>query len=336
MFAWNSVGMIGWLVMSVNFGTVILLGSIGEIITEKVGHLNLGIPGIMFIGAISGFASVYYYEQATADNPNAVLVILIGVTASLVAGALAGLLYGFLTITLRANQNVTGITLTTFGIGIAKHFGGMITKNAAGSNAATAEASSAIYNARLPIMSETLGGFGEVIFGYGFMVYVAIVIAVLLQLFMKKTQYGLNLRSIGEHPATADAAGINVTKYKYIAILAGSAISGLGGFQYVVTNNIQWSTALDIEGMGWLAVALVIFATWKPVNAIWGGYMFGFLSKASSYAFMFIPGIVIPANAWKMLPYIATIIVLVIVSFRKKRENQAPTSLGLPYFREER
>ncbi len=332
--AWDTTGMVGWIVMAVNFGTVILLGSMGEIMTEKVGHLNLGIPGIMLTGGIAGFAGVYFYENST-DNPIAFLTLIIGIVCAMTAALLTGLIYGFLTITLRANQNVTGITLTTFGVGIAKHFGSIITKGTNGTTA-TAYFADAVFNAKIPGLSKSLGIVSEIFFNYGFMVYLAIIIAVVLQLFLKKTQTGLNLRAVGEHPATADAAGINVTKYKYLAIAAGSAISGLGGFQYVVINSVKWSTELDIEGMGWLAVALVIFATWKPVNAIWGGYMFGFLSKANAYAFMFLQGVTISQNIWKMAPYIATILVLIFVSFRKKRENQAPAALGLPYFREER
>ncbi len=333
-FIWNATSMIGWIVMAVNFGTVILYGAMGEILTEKAGHLNLGVPGIMFCGAISGFSATYWYEHL-AKNPNGFMVLLIGLGASIGAGLLSGLIYAFLTITLKANQNVTGIMLTTFGAGIAKHFGSVIAaKN--GNTVVRADLADKVFNAKIPFLSSETGAFGQIVFNYGFLIYLAIILAILLQLFLNKTQAGLNLRAIGEHPATADAMGINVTKYKYVAILTGSAISGLGGFLYLVINNVQWSTALDIEGMGWLAVALVIFATWKPVNAIWGGYMFGFLSKAGVYALTFIQGVVISQNIWNMTPYIVTIIVLVVVSFRKKRENQPPAALGLPYFREER
>lgn len=333
-FVWNTASMIGWIVMAVNFGAVILYGALGEILTEKAGHLNLGVPGIMLCGGIAGFASTFYYERL-AKTPTAFGTIAVGMLASMAAAMLAGLIYSFLTITLRANQNVTGITLTTFGIGIAKHFGSIISMKA-GSTALIASFANDVYNKRIPFLSDRLGVVGEILFSYGFLVYLGVIIAIVLQIFLNKTHAGLNLRAIGEHPATADAMGINVTKYKYVAILSGSAISGLGGFLYLVINQVQWSTALDIEGMGWLAVALVIFATWKPANAIWGSFMFGFLTKAGAYALSFINGVNISQNIWSMAPYVVTIIVLIVVSFRKKRENQPPAALGLPYFREER
>ena len=170
------------------------------------------------------------------------------------------------------------------------------------------------------------------------MVYLAIIVAVLTQLFLNKTKIGLNLRAIGENPATADAAGINVIRYKYLATCIGAGISGLGGLYYVLEyNKAMWATENGIEALGWLAVALVIFATWKPLNVIWGSLLFGFLS----WTYQFIPnfGISVPNYAIelvKMLPYVVTMIVLIVVSFRNKKENQPPASLGLAYFREER
>jgi simple sugar transport system permease protein len=331
---WNADSMLGWIVMAVNFGSVILYGAMGEILTEKAGHLNLGVPGIMLCGGISGFASTFLYEQST-ENPSKFVMLLLGLVSSVVAATLAGLIYAFLTITLKANQNVTGITLTTFGAGLAKHFGSVISAKS-GSTAIRSAVADDVFNAKIPFLSTDLGVVGKLLFNYGFLVYLAVILAVLLQLFFYRTHQGLNLRAIGENPGTADAMGINVTRYKYSAILAGSAISGIGGFLYLVINNVQWSTALDIEGMGWLAVALVIFATWKPVNAIWGGYLFGFLSKAGAYAPTFITGITISQNIWSMTPYIVTIVVLIAVSFRMKKESRPPAALGTAYFREDR
>ncbi len=331
---WNADSLVGWIVMAVNFGSVILYGAMGEILTEKAGHLNLGVPGIMLCGGIAGFASTFLYEK-NALNPSGLVVLLIGVGSSIIASVLAGLIYAFLTITLKANQNVTGITLTTFGAGLAKHFGSVISAKS-GSTAIRSAVADSVFNAKIPFLSTNLGVFGKLVFNYGFLIYLAVIIAVLMQIFLNKTRQGLNLRAVGENPGTADAMGINVTKYKYCAILFGSAISGLGGFLYLVINNVQWSTALDIEGMGWLAVALVIFATWKPVNAIWGGYLFGFLSKIGAYAPTFITGLAISQNIWNMTPYIVTILVLIVASFRMKRENQPPAALGLSYFREDR
>ena len=166
------------------------------------------------------------------------------------------------------------------------------------------------------------------------MVYLAIILAILMARFLNKTRTGLNLRAVGESPATADAAGINVTKYKYLATCVGAGISGLGGVFYVMEYTLgTWANGKIIEGLGWLAVALVIFASWKPVNAIWGSFLFGFVY----WAYLYIPGLGRSTQElFKMLPYVITLVVLIVVSLRKKRENQPPASLGLSYFREER
>ncbi len=334
MFIWSSGSMIMWILEAVKFGTVILLGSLGEIITEKSGHLNLGIPGVMYLGGIAGFAGVYYYGRT--PDPNPILLIVIGLACAFAAGALGGLIYSFLTVTLRTNQNVTGLTLTTFGAGFAKFFGIYITKQS-GETVAKATFAKDVFDKKIPFLSD-LGVVGEVFFSYGFLIYLTLILSILVHIFLFRTKTGLNLRSVGENPATADAAGINVSKYKYLATCIGCGISGIGGLQYVIKADATWSTALDIEGMGWLAVALVIFATWKPANAIWGAYLFGFLYKAESFYSYFLSA-KLPTYysfLWRMTPYIVTIVVLVIASFRKKKESQPPAALGLPYFREER
>ena len=166
------------------------------------------------------------------------------------------------------------------------------------------------------------------------MFFLAIIIAIVASIFLYKTKAGLNLRAIGENPATADAAGINVIKYKYLATCIGGGSSGFGGLYYVM-NYIKgtWENNGTIEGLGWLAVALVIFATWKPLRAIWGSYLFGVLY----WMYFYIGGLTRSSQEiFKMLPYIVTLFVLIIVSLRKRREDQPPASLGLPYFREER
>ena len=172
------------------------------------------------------------------------------------------------------------------------------------------------------------------IFGHGFLVYVALVLAVCMAWFLNRTRTGLNLRAVGENPATADAAGINVTRYKYVATCLGAGISGLGGLYYTMDYvKGTWASDGTIESLGWLAVALVIFATWKPINVIWGAYLFGYLRWLYNY----IEGLGRSSQEiFKMIPYIVTIVVLILVSIRKKRENQPPASLGLSYFREER
>lgn len=317
---------------AVVFGTVIMFGCIGEIMSEKAGNLNLGVPGIMYIGAIASLASVFMYESHVAE-PNKALCVIIALVSCFAASALAGLIYSFLTITLRANQNVTGLTLTIFGSGIANFFGGSLNKMAGGVGQISVAATSETFRARIPGLS-SLGAFGQIFFSYGFMVYVAIILAILVNHFLKRTRKGLNLRAVGENPATADAAGVNVTKYKYFATVIGAGISGLGGVYYVMDYiKGTWANDGTIEKLGWLAVALVIFATWKSVNAIWGAYLFGILY----WAYFYIPNLTRASQElFKMIPYVVTIVVLLFVSLRKKKENQAPAHLGLSYFREER
>lgn len=317
---------------AVVFGTVIMFGCIGEILSEKAGNLNLGVPGIMYIGAIAALASVFAYESHVAE-PNKILCVIIAIVACFGASALAGLIYSFLTISLRANQNVTGLTLTIFGSGIANFFGGSLNKMAGGVGQISVSATSSAFRTQIPGLS-SLGGFGKMFFSYGFLVYVAIIIAIVMHYFLKKTRKGLNLRAVGENPATADAAGINVTKYKYFATVIGAGISGLGGLYYVMDYiKGTWANDGTIEKLGWLAVALVIFATWKSLNSIWGAYLFGMLY----WAYFYIPNLSRASQElFKMVPYVVTITVLVVVSLRKKKENQAPAHLGLPYFREER
>ena len=326
---------LAWIARAIQFGTIIMYGSMGEILTEKSGNLNLGVPGIMYLGAFAGFASSYTYENSTA-NPSKLLCILIAVVAAFLASAVGGLIYSFLTTTLRANQNVTGLALTTFGMVVANFFGAYLLQ---GEVYTAAPVSNAAFTTKIPFLSDHLGVVGEALFSYGFLAYLAIILAVILHYFMNKTRVGLNLRSVGENPATADAAGINVIKYKYWATIIGAGISGIGGLYYVLDyNNGIWATTTQIEALGWLAVALVIFTTWKPLNAIWGAYLFGMLYWL--YAFlpklMGITNVDRKSSLYQMIPYIVTIFVLVIVSLRRKRESQPPASLGLAYFREER
>ncbi len=337
---------ISWCVAAITFGTVIMYGCIGETINQKAGDLNLGVPGVMQIGGIASLASAFLYERAVAD-PNPVLSMLISLLACMLAAALAGLLYAFLTVTLKVNQNVTGLTLTIFGTGIANFFGGSMMKLSGGVGTISVARTANIFRMKLPFLFGKFGTFGSIVFSHGWMVYLALILAFAIQYFLDRTRVGLNLRSVGENPATADAAGINVTRYKYLASVIGSAICGLGGLFYVM-DYIQGSWANDstIEALGWLAVALVIFTSWKPKNATWGAYLFGLCY----WAYIYIPAGVsrfladklklsnatYMQNLYKMLPYLVTIIVLCMVSRKKKRENQAPASLGLSYFREER
>ena len=326
--------LIAWMLRAIPFGTIIMYGAMGESITEKSGNLNLGVPGIMYLGGFAGYATAYFYENYVAD-PNMLICIILSMLACILASMVGGLIFSFLTITLRANQNVSGLALTTFGMGVANFFGVFILN---GSSYSAAPMANAAFAAKIPWISEQ-GVIGEMFFSYGFLVYGAILLAVLLHFFFNKTRVGLNLRAVGENPATADAAGINVTRYKYLATCVGAGISGIGGLYYVLDyNNGIWATTGQIEALGWLALALVIFATWKPLNTIWGAYLFGTLY----WLYQYLPnllGFTLPNYAIdlvQMVPYLVTIFVLIAVSLRKKRENQPPASLGIAYFREDR
>ena len=317
---------------AVVFGTVIMYGCLGEILTEKSGNLNLGVPGIMYLGGIASLVGAFFYEGAVAET-NPVMCILVALLSGIAASLLGGLIYSFLTITLRANQNVTGLALTIFGSGVANFFGGSLNKLAGGVGQISVAASSAAFRTQIPGLSQ-MGNVGKVFFSYGFMMYGALIIAFAMQYFLSKSRMGLNLRAVGENPATADAAGINVNKNKYLATCIGAGISGLGGIYYVMDYiNGTWANDGSIEKLGWLAVALVIFTRWKPKNATWGAYIFG----AMYWLYFYISGLTRSTQElFKMLPYIVTILVLILTSLRNKKEDQPPEHLGLYYFREER
>lgn len=312
-------------------GIGILFGACGEIITEKSGNLNLGIPGIMYIGGISGLMGAFFYENGNS-NPNALVGFIISLICSLVCSSLAGLIYSFLTITLRANQNVVGLALTTFGIGFGNFFGGSISNLAGGVGQISVAVSASAYKAKIPVLSE-IPVLGDIVFSYGILTYLSIIIAFCLSVFLKKSKKGLNLCAVGEDPATADAVGINVSKYKYIATVSGAAISGLGGLYFVMEFLGGTWTNNGFGDRGWLAIALVIFALWKPINAILGSFVFG----ALYICYIYIPGLSRSTQElFKMLPYVVTIIVLIFTSIKNKNENQPPAALGQSYFREDR
>ena len=318
------------------FGTVIMYGAIGEILTEKSGNLNLGVPGIMYLGGIAGLAASFFYERscyAAGSTPSGIVCLILSFVAAFLAAALGGLIYSFLTITMRANQNVTGLTLTLFGSGLANFFGGSLNSMAGGVGQISVAATSAAYRANIAAKVK-LGVVGDLLLSYGFMAYLAIFLAVAMTWFLNRTRAGLNLRAVGENPGTADAAGINVTRYQYLATCIGAGISGLGGLYYTMDYiKGTWGNDGNIEALGWLAVALVIFAVWRPLNTIWGSYLFG----ALTWLYFYIPGLTRSSQEiFKMLPYLVTIVVLILISMRKKRENQPPAHLGLPYFREDR
>ncbi len=312
-------------------GIGILFGANGEILTEKSGNLNLGVPGMMYMGGIAGLSAAFLYENAAA-NPLPVVGFMLSILASVLAGALGGLIYSFLTTSLRANQNVTGLALTTFGVGVGNFFGGSLSKLSGGVGQISVATIASAFREKIPLLKD-IPVIGDVLFSYGFLTYFSIALSIYLAWYINRTRRGLNLRAVGEMPATADAAGINVTTYKYLATCIGGAICGLGGLYFVMEYSGGTWTNNGFGDRGWLAIALVIFARWNPLHAIWGSILFG----ALYILYLYIPGLGRSMQEiFKMLPYIVTIVVLVLTSLRKKKEDQPPESLGLAYFREER
>ena len=313
-------------------GIPLLFGSTGEIITEKSGNLNLGTAGVMYMGGISGVIGAFLYENSV-ETVNPVLAVLIPLLSSILGSAFMGFIYCLLTVTLRANQNVTGLALTTFGVGFGNFFGGSLIKLLDTDVPSIAlSATSRYFKTGIPF-ADKLGWFGDIFLSYSFLAYTAIVIALITSFYFKRTKSGLHLRAVGENPATADAAGINVSAYKYGSTIIGSIIAGLGGLYYVMDYaDGVWSND-GFGDRGWLAIALVIFAIWRPNLGILGSFLFGGLLIIHNY----IPNLTLSAQElFKMAPYVVTILVLVVISMRRKRENQPPASLGLSYFREDR
>ena len=312
----------------------LLFGLLGELLTEKSGNLNLGVEGMMFMGGIAGISGVYFYERAGGTSAGVSLIIAL-VCSMLVAG-LGALIFSVLTITLRANQNVTGLALTIFGTGFGNYFGEALgNADPSGFLSVSAGVKGIFNNPIFPKSLVDIPYIGKVLFSHNFMVYLSIALAVVLAVFLNRTRSGLNLRAVGESPATADAAGINVTKYKYLATCIGGAMTGLGGL-YLVMNAASGVGGAWVHncigGYGWLAVALVIFAVWSPRRALWCSLIFGGLSCMRYY----YPISFIPASIYDIVPYLVTAIVLVFVSLRHNRSSQPPASLGLSYFREDR
>lgn len=314
---------------AIAIGAVLLLGSVGEMITEKSGHLNLGIPGIMCMGAAGGCWGISIYGNSLAEpsSANWFLLIILALSCSMLFGAIGAAIYSFLTVSLRSNQNVTGLALTTFGAGFSQFF----MKQYIGAENKL-PALSKIMNGGLPF-ADKLGFIGQAFLSFGILVYLAVLIALVAAFVFRKTRVGLQLRAVGENPATADAVGINVLSYKYCASLIGGAIAGFGGMLYMVAcrggNGLLESPA-DIQAFGWLAIALVIFTVWKPDIAVLGSILFGILYKIAYTG--------IPFNQYmlKLLPYVVTIIVLIFTSIFGSKNVQPPASLGLNYFREDR
>jgi len=304
-------------------GTPLLLGTLGEILTEKSGNLNLGVEGMMYLGAISGFFAGYVTGSVIAS-----------LAMAFVGGALGALVYAVLTVTLKANQNVTGLTLSIFGMGFANFIGeNLIATSETRSAVLSSHVKSAFVPLNIPGLS-ALPYVGKLFFSYNMFVYLGIALAIVMGLYLGRTRRGLNLRAVGENPAAADAAGVHVSLYKYIHITAGGGICGLGGaYVSLITCGGSW-TYNCINGLGWIAVALVIFASWSPYRAIIGSLVFGALSVLRLY----IPSSVvnIPIALFAMLPFLITACVLVVASASKSRAHAQPRGCGVNYYREER
>ncbi|MBR4940948.1 MAG: ABC transporter permease [Clostridia bacterium] len=356
---------LSFLPRAVSQGIPLLYGSTGEIITQKSGNMNLGIPGVMYVGGICGVIGAFIYEQSL-PSPEAMipfLAVLIPTLFCLLGSLLMGALFCFLTVTLRANQNVTGLAMTTFGVGFGNFFGGSLVKlSGADMPYMSLSATSNCFKKTLPLAEIldawgdgidaklnalgafgdklgnfcdfTLGAFGDLVLDYSFLVYLSIAIALIAAFVINRTRTGLHLRAVGENPATADSAGINVNNYKYSATCLGCMVAGLGGLYYVMdyAGGIWANNAFGDRG--WLAIALVIFTIWRTNLVVLASFLFGGLYILH----MYIPSGMNLAvkELYKMLPYVVTIIVLIISSLRNQRDKQPPAALGLPYFREDR
>ena len=319
---------INFLHAAVLAGTPLLLGTIGEILTQKSGQLNLGVEGMMYMGAIAGLGAAWYTEQWFMPGPLAAFMALV---FSFLVAALGALIYAFLTITLRANQNVTGLTLTIFGTGFAKFFGEVLSNKAGGYVTCAPETKEAFAKIEISYLTK-IPVLGKLLFNYNWLVYLALVLALAMAWFFYRTRKGLKLRAVGEDPGAADAAGIPVIKTKYLATVIGGGLCGIGGMYMSMVNQKGIWVPECVAGYGWLAVALVIFATWSPLRAIYCAVIFGGLTILSLY--LRIPGL--DLQLYGMLPYLVTILVLIVTSIRQSKEHAMPKSTGINYFREER
>jgi simple sugar transport system permease protein len=310
----------------------LLYGTVGEIVVEKSGSLNLGVEGIMAVGAVFGYICGCYANS-----------MIVGIITAFVAGALFGLLFAALTVSLQANQNITGLTLTTFGLGIYFFVGNGL--KASGNWPTISESlKGGFSDISIPLLSD-IPVIGKGLFSHNILVYLGIAIAIFMWWYLKHTKFGLRLRAIGENPASADSVGINVKRNKYLHICLGCGIMGIGGYYMGLYMNGSFSASCWINGYGWIAVALVIFANWNPSVAIIGTFVFGFFNtlqvSGSSLADAF-PEVLgwlkyIPIQLYKALPFIITAIVLVVTSIKNKKGGSGlPAALGLNYFREER
>lgn len=294
----------------------LVFATIGEIYSEKSGNLNLGVEGMMIMGAVVGFVCGY--------TTSSVMLALLG---ALFAGAFGALIYSVLTITLRSNQEVTGLALTIFGTGFASFFG----KNYVGMTIPE-NIKNFFSTTKIPVLSK-IPFVGEIFFSQNIFVYLGYLLVIFTLFYFNKTRWGLNLRAVGESCSSADASGVNITLYKYVHTIIGGALAGLGGAYLSLVAIPVWQDGVT-GGRGWIAVALVIFASWNPLRAMFGAILFGGLDILGFR--LQGAGINISQYLIDMLPYLCTIIVIIISTRKNKLEDRPPKSLAMPYFREER
>ena len=321
--------LVALLAAGIKAGAPLLLGTLGEILTEKSGSLNMGVEGVMGISAVAALAVGFHTGS-----------IALTLLAAVLAGMLCCLVYSFMTVTLKANQLITGLSISILGGGVCNMMGAFI-NNSAKAAKTTARLNSSVMrlfsglDQGLAIKSEESIPFAcyvdKLLSGINFFVIISVILAIGMWFFFNKTRPGLHLRAVGENPRAADAMGISITAYRYLASVIGGAMMGLAGLFVCMNVGGKWEYNL-IGGQGWLAVALVIFALWRPLRAIWGSILFGGLM----IMYMRVTVFPIPTEIYKILPYVVTLIVLVVLSIRQRRENQPPASLGNAYFREER
>lgn len=310
----------------------LLYGTVGEIVVEKSGSLNLGVEGIMAVGAIFGYIFGCYANS-----------LGVGILVSFIAGALCGLLFALLTVSLQANQNITGLTLTTFGLGVYFFVGNGLKSVAWPVMGDYPGIKNGFADIAIPGLSK-IPVLGHGLFNHNVMIYLGVIIAVFLWWYLKYTNPGLRLRAVGENPAAADSVGINVKRCKYLHICLGCGIMGIGGYYMGLNMSGSFNSNCWINGYGWIAVALVIFANWNPALAILGTFVFGFFNtlrvSGSSLAAAFPDALgwlaVIPTQLYQALPFIITAIVLIVSSIQGKKGSGLPAALGTNYFREER
>lgn len=302
---------------AIGLGTPVVFATVGEIITERAGVLNLGVQGTMLVGAVSGFWATWVSGSLT-----------LGVLAAIVAGGAVTSIHAFSSITLRVSQIVSGLALTLFGTGLATFIG------RAGETPLVGNPSKEQFEPILEGGIAELPIVGPLIFGHDILVYLSWVVVAASSFYLFRTRFGLALRAVGEDPASAEAAGVNVTRVRYLHVIAGGALSGLGGAYFSLALVPSWQDDL-IGGAGWIAIALVILASWRPWRALFAAYLFGAAGRIN-FTLQTLQ-IDIPSNLLAMIPFILAIVAMIILTSGKRaRLLGAPAALAIPYFREQR